>query len=124
MIRTNFCSAPSGDAEILIFDIDQQEFMAISAGPVFKFNPSISFFVTCTSKDEVNTLWKKLSQNRNVLMDIGKYPFSELYGWVKDRYGLSWQIGYMGEGGRYLLMQKNVINLHLSTLSYYPFQNL
>lgn len=95
---TTIHNTPSGDSDIVTFDLAGQEFMAISAGPLFKFNPSISFFVTCASKGEVETLWKKLSQNGNVMMELGEYPFSELYGWTEDRYGLSWQIGYMGGG--------------------------
>ncbi len=94
---TTIHNTPSGDSDIVTFNLARQEFMAISAGPLFKFNPSISFFVTCASKGEVDTLWKKLSQDGNIMMEIGEYPFSELYGWTEDRYGLSWQIGYMGE---------------------------
>src|SRR5690606_12415614 len=66
--------------------------MAMSAGPYFKFNPSISFHVKCASAEEVDALWAKLSQGGKVLMELGSYPFSKRYGWTEDKYGLSWQI--------------------------------
>lgn len=87
---------PSGSVDIVTFELLGREFQAISAGPLFKFNPSISFHVICTNKDEVDAIWGKLSQGGTVLMDLGSYPFSERYGWVQDRYGLSWQIIYYG----------------------------
>lgn len=71
--------------------------MAISAGPIFKFNPSISFLVACKSKEEVDVLWKKLSVGGKALMPLDKYPFSEKYGWTADKYGLSWQIMFFGD---------------------------
>ena len=71
-------------------------FMAISAGPLFKFNPSISFLVACKTKPEVEAIWEKLSERGTALMELGEYPFSEKYGWVQDRYGLSWQVMFMG----------------------------
>jgi predicted 3-demethylubiquinone-9 3-methyltransferase (glyoxalase superfamily) len=88
---------PSGDCDIVSFELSGQPFMAISAGPLFKFNPSISFHVKCKTKEETEVIWKKLSAGGSVLMEFGKYPFSELYGWCSDRYGLSWQIIYAGD---------------------------
>jgi len=71
--------------------------MAISAGPLFKFNPSISFHVKCETKDEVDAIWEKLSEGGTVLMELGEYPFSERYGWLNDKYGLSWQVIFAGQ---------------------------
>lgn len=88
---------PSGDSEIVSFQLGDQAFMAISAGPLFAFNPSISLHVKCNNKAEVADLWEKLSAGGTVLMELGEYPFSEKYGWTQDRYGLSWQINYVGE---------------------------
>ena len=93
---TTITGTPSGDCDIVSFTLAGQSFMAISAGPVFTFNPSISFFICCETKEEVDALWAKLSDGGTVLMEIGAYPFSERYGWVQDRWGLSWQIMYMG----------------------------
>src|SRR5437773_8028794 len=75
---------PSGDADIVSFELAGQEFMAISAGPLFKFNPSVSLHVKCRTKEEVDALWEKFSKKKsNVLMPLGSYPFSERYGWLE-----------------------------------------
>lgn len=66
--------------------------MAISAGPLFRFNPSVSFHLRCATIDEVDAAWQKLSQGAKVLMPLDRYPFSERFGWLKDKYGLSWQV--------------------------------
>src|SRR3546814_51531 len=55
-------------------------------------NPSISFFVVCESEEEVNRLWESLSEKGKILMPINQYPWSPRYGWLQDRYGLSWQL--------------------------------
>jgi predicted 3-demethylubiquinone-9 3-methyltransferase (glyoxalase superfamily) len=89
---------PSGDCDIVGFALSGQPFMAISAGPLFRFNPSISFHIRCQTADEVNALWDKLSPGGKVLMELGTYPFSQRYGWLQDRYGLSWQIIHAGTG--------------------------
>jgi predicted 3-demethylubiquinone-9 3-methyltransferase (glyoxalase superfamily) len=85
---------PSGSTYIVTFDILGQEFNAISAGPYFKINPSISFHVKCGSVGEVDEIWEKLSEGGTILMDLGEYPFSKRYGWVEDRFGVSWQVFY------------------------------
>jgi predicted 3-demethylubiquinone-9 3-methyltransferase (glyoxalase superfamily) len=95
---TTLRDTPSGDCDVVSFNLAGQPFMAISAGPLFKFNPSISFHVKCQTSDEVNALWDKLSPGGKVLMELGSYPFSERYGWLQDRYGLSWQIIHAGTG--------------------------
>ena len=87
-------NTPSGSVDIVTFELLGLEFQAISAGPLFKFNPSVSFHVICKTKEEVDVIWKRLSQGGQVLMELGAYPFSERYGWVQDKYGLSWQIIY------------------------------
>jgi predicted 3-demethylubiquinone-9 3-methyltransferase (glyoxalase superfamily) len=89
---------PSGDADIVTFDIAGYSFMAISAGPYFTINPSISFILNFDpSRDEkaeehLNELWEKLFDGGTALMPLDAYPFSKLYGWLKDRYGVSWQL--------------------------------
>lgn len=89
---------PSGDCDIVGFSIMGFEFMAISAGPLFKINPSISFFVNFDpsydkdSKKNIDVIWKKLSKGGKVLMPIQEYPWSKRYGWVQDKYGVSWQL--------------------------------
>ena len=94
---TTLHNTPSGTVEIFTVEVLGQEFTLISAGPLFKFNPSVSFLVACSTKEEVDGLWKKLSEGGTALMDLGEYPFSEKYGWMQDKYGLSWQIMFMGD---------------------------
>lgn len=89
---------PSGDCDVVSFELAGQSFMAISAGPLFKPNPSISFMVNFDpSQDQdarahLDALWAELSQGGKVLMPLEQYPFSERYGWIEDRYGISWQL--------------------------------
>ena len=95
-VRTIY-NTPSGDCDIVSFELCGQPFMAISAGPPFKFTPAVSFLVACPSKEEVDAIWSKLSEGGSVLMELDSYPFSERYGWAADRYGLSWQVMYNSE---------------------------
>lgn len=74
------------------FELLGYQFTGINAGPEFKFNPSISFFATCDTKEQIDELWQKLIDGGKELMPLDKYPFSERYGWVQDKYGLSWQL--------------------------------
>jgi len=94
---TTLHNTPSGDCDIVSFELSGQPFMAISAGPLFKFNPSVSFHAKCKTKSEVDAIFGKLSEGGRVLMPLGQYPFSERYGWLEDRYGLSWQVFSVGE---------------------------
>jgi predicted 3-demethylubiquinone-9 3-methyltransferase (glyoxalase superfamily) len=89
---TTIRNTPSGDTDLVTIELLGQEFTLISAGPLFKFNPSVSFLVACNTKKEVDTIWNKLSKRGKALMDLGTYPFSERYGWTQDKYGLSWQL--------------------------------
>ena len=89
---------PSGDADMVSFTLWGHDFMAISAGPYFKFNPSTSLMVNfdpardSDAKTRLDKVWNKLVEGGKVLMPLDKYPFSEHYGWVQDKYGLSWQL--------------------------------
>jgi len=83
---------PFGDSEIVSFELAEQQFMAISAGPYFKLNQTISLMVACSSSEEVDKMWKVLSEGGKELIALGEYPFSKRYGWIQDRYGLSWQL--------------------------------
>ncbi len=90
-------NTPSGEVESLAVELFGQRFILFSAGPYFKFNPSISFLVACTSKEEVDAYWTTLIEGGEALMELGAYPFSPWYGWVQDRFGVSWQIMDMGD---------------------------
>lgn len=83
---------PSGDAEMLSFQLEGQQFNALSGGPFFKLNPSISLMVACDSAEEVDRKYAALSQGGIDLMPLGEYPFSKRYAWTQDRFGLSWQL--------------------------------
>jgi predicted 3-demethylubiquinone-9 3-methyltransferase (glyoxalase superfamily) len=103
--RTVLHNTPSGDADIVFFELWGYELMSISAGPLFKFNPSISFMVNFDpsqdkdARKSIDEIWAKLSDGGKVLMPLDKYPFSERYGWVEDKYGLSWQLIYTNPEG-------------------------
>src|SRR5262252_6177577 len=94
---TTLGNTPSGSVDLVTIELFGQEFTLISAGPLFKFNPSVSFLVACKTKDEVESLWKQLSKGGTARMELGEYPFSEKYGWIQDRYGLSWQVMFVKE---------------------------
>lgn len=91
-------NTPSGDCDVVSFDLMGFSLMAINAGPYFKLNPSISFMVNFDpSKDpeartKIDEIWNKLIDGGKALMPLDKYPFSERYGWVQDKYGLTWQL--------------------------------
>lgn len=73
---------PSGEVQIVSFELNGQHFDAMSAGPLFKFTEAVSFSVHCDTQEEIDFYWEKLSA----------VPESEQCGWCKDQWGLSWQI--------------------------------
>lgn len=95
---TRLHDTPSGDVDTVTFQLLGYNFMAISAGPLFKFNPSISFMVNfdpsqdTNARKRIDAIWEKLLDGGKILMPLDKYPFSERYGWIEDKYGLSWQL--------------------------------
>ena len=95
--KTTLLGTPSGTAEMITIEIAGQEFLLLSAGPYFKFTPAVSFLIACRTTSEVDTLYEKLIADGSALMPLDSYPFSERYAWVSDRFGLSWQVMYMGD---------------------------
>jgi predicted 3-demethylubiquinone-9 3-methyltransferase (glyoxalase superfamily) len=93
-----YCSVFPGskitaDTQMVVnFELYGQKFMGLNGGPKFKPNPSVSFFITSESDEEINELWNKLSAGGFVMMPLDKYEWSEKYGFVQDQFGLSWQI--------------------------------
>jgi predicted 3-demethylubiquinone-9 3-methyltransferase (glyoxalase superfamily) len=87
---------PSGTVDMISLELSGQQFDLISAGPYFTFTPAISFLVACSSTTEVKRVWEELAEGGSPLMELGAYPFSEMYGWTQDRFGLSWQVMHMG----------------------------
>lgn len=88
----------SGSVMTMGFELSGYKFAAINGGPHFKLNPSISFFLNFdpskdkNARENLDVIWGKLSQQGTTLMPLDKYPFSERYGWVQDKYGISWQL--------------------------------
>lgn len=80
------------------FELAGQRFVTFNAGPLFKFNPSVSFFVILdpsqdkNASERIGAMWERFSSGGTVLMPLDSYPFSERYGWIQDRYGVSWQL--------------------------------
>ena len=89
-------NTPSGDTEIISLNLSGTEFQFMSAGNLADRNPSFSYMVICKTADEVENLWNLLLDGATIMMPLDTYPFSQKYGWLKDKYGVSWQIMYDG----------------------------
>lgn len=95
---TTLHGTPGDDTFVVSFSLKGYDFMAISAGPYFKINPSISFILNFDpsqdeqAKEHLEELWAKLADGGTTLMPLQEYPFSKLYGWVNDKFGVSWQL--------------------------------
>lgn len=98
-------NTPSGDAEVVSFELMGFAFQAISAGPYFKPNPAISMMINFDpsqdpdARQRIDEIWEKLSEGGKALMELGEYPFSQRYGWIQDKYGFSWQLIYTNPQG-------------------------
>jgi predicted 3-demethylubiquinone-9 3-methyltransferase (glyoxalase superfamily) len=78
------CGKPEGSVMIVTFELDGQSFSALNGGPTFTFNPALSLVVNCRNQDEIDHYWNRLSKDGD--------PSAQQCGWLKDRYGVSWQI--------------------------------
>jgi predicted 3-demethylubiquinone-9 3-methyltransferase (glyoxalase superfamily) len=83
---------PRGSVLAVEFEISGQRFTALNGGPLFVLNPSISFFVHFDSPGDVDPLVAALADGGEALMPLDRYPWSERYGWIRDRFGVSWQV--------------------------------
>lgn len=81
---TEFHGRPAGSVMVVAFELDGQSFTALNGGPHFKFTEAISFQIDCATQEEVDYYWEKLS--------AGGPPEAQQCGWVKDKFGLSWQV--------------------------------
>jgi predicted 3-demethylubiquinone-9 3-methyltransferase (glyoxalase superfamily) len=88
---------PEGTVQHAIFSLHGQEYMCIDspAKHAFTFTPAISLYVNCEDTEEITNLFHKLSANGQVLMPLGPYPFSEMFGWISDQFGVSWQLNLL-----------------------------
>lgn len=87
-------SGKAGSVKHATFLLNGVEFMAIDSDDVhvFTFTPSMSLFVKCKSEEEIDDLYAKLSQAGQILMPLDQYPFSKKFGWIADKFGVSWQL--------------------------------
>jgi predicted 3-demethylubiquinone-9 3-methyltransferase (glyoxalase superfamily) len=84
---------------VVNFELDGKKFMGLNGGPMFKINPSISITATFEKVDEVNQVWGKLIEGGKALINIDKHDWSERYGWLQDKFGLTWQISIVNNEG-------------------------
>lgn len=87
-------SGPEGTVELARFSICGHTYLCMDT-PVkhnFTFTPSVSMYVNCESEEEIETLFKTLSKDGTLFMPLAPYPFSKKFGWVADRFGISWQL--------------------------------
>lgn len=83
---------PKGTIMTTTFMLSEQKFIALNGGPYYPFSPALSFFINCVTLQEIDYLWNKLSDGGKILMELAKYPFSEKFGWLEDKFGVSWQL--------------------------------
>jgi predicted 3-demethylubiquinone-9 3-methyltransferase (glyoxalase superfamily) len=88
----SFSRMPDGKVLTGSFQLNGQNFAAINGGSMFQINPSISFYVACETVEEATSIWHKLIEGGSDMMTFDTYPWSEKYGWLKDRFGMTWQI--------------------------------
>jgi predicted 3-demethylubiquinone-9 3-methyltransferase (glyoxalase superfamily) len=106
------------------FKLEGQTFIALNGGPEFSFTPSTSFYVSCKTLPEIKKLWNKLSEGGSVRMELDKYPFSKRYGWIQDKFGVSWQLilnenktnitPFLMFSGKYQGMAEEAIHFYIS----------
>lgn len=88
---------PTGDCDVLWFELSGQPFIAIDGGPQFTINPSVSFILNfdpsqdTRARQRLDAMWDNIAEGGQPLMPLDRYPFNDRYGWVQDRYGVSWQ---------------------------------
>jgi predicted 3-demethylubiquinone-9 3-methyltransferase (glyoxalase superfamily) len=85
---------PKGSVMTVEFELEGQKFVALNGGPYITFSPAISFFVSCKTEEQTDRIFNKLSEGGMILMELDKYPFSKRYGWVQDKFGVSWQLNF------------------------------
>ena len=82
----------AGSVRTVRFTLGGQELMAVNGGPSFTFTPAVSLFVHCQTAAEVGAVWEPLADGGMALMPLDDYPFAGRFGWVQDRFGVSWQV--------------------------------
>ena len=98
---------------VVMFEIGGCKIMGLNGGPMFAPNASISLFVMFEKENEIDTAWQKLSDGGAVFMPLNKYPWSDKYGWVQDKFGVAWQLMLAKPG----MMEQKIIPALLFTQS-------
>lgn len=90
---------------VVQFEVEGKKLMGLNGGPMFKINPSISLFVTCQTHEEIESIYEKLFESGSAMMALDKYPWSEKYAWVVDKFGMTWQLmlGNQPEGAQKII---------------------
>ncbi len=113
---------PAGTPLTVRFTLCGQEFDALNGGPVFKPTPAMSFFVDCETEAQMDALWGKLVEGGVVLMEVQEYPFSKKFGWLADRFGVSWQVSLSGQKQKispYLMFTESVFGKAEEAMGFY-----
>ena len=97
---------------VVKFELEGKAIMGLNGGPMIKINPAISFFVTCQSNEEIESYWNKLIEGGNAMMALNNYPWAEKYGWVVDKFGMTWQLmlGELPANGQKIIMSLLFVN--------------
>lgn len=98
---------------VVMLEVSGCKIMLLNGGPMFTPNPSISLFVTFTNDKAVEDAWDKLSDGGKVMMPLNKYPWSDKYGWLQDKFGISWQLMLAKPG----LMEQKITSALMFTQS-------
>ena len=111
-----YCKVFGGEVTVdtpMVMNIELfgQRVMLLNGGPQFKKNPSISFMVICDTEDEVQKYWDQLLEGGMALMELGSYSWSKKYGWVQDKYGVTWQL-FLGEKGQEQKLVPTLMFIH------------
>lgn len=83
---------PENSVMTVAFALEGLEVLGLNGGPLFPFNPSLSFFVSCRDENEIKRKWEKLSPGGKVRLDLDRYPWAQRYGWTTDKFGVEWQL--------------------------------
>ncbi len=77
---------------VSVFNLNELQFNALNGGNIFQFTNAISLFIKTNDSNEIDNIWNQLKKNGTILMDLDEYPWCKKYGWITDKYGLSWQL--------------------------------
>lgn len=90
----SFVNETASNPYVVMLSVKGQELMLLNGGPQFKMNGTISFFVLLEKEEDIDQAWRILSDGGEVRMALDKYPWSEKYGWVEDKFGANWQLSF------------------------------